>query len=143
MTRNRLIAGTMAALGSLILSISTANCAGCLGKHAREHVQMPAVVKATEGLRADAQRGILTLDPALQPAAAEQLETFTAAIDSEDRERIAGEAWPLWPAVRALAFAGITAKETAGEIGPGVADSLRERVDSYDVALGQLIERLR
>ncbi len=142
LTRTRIVAAAMLALAGVILAVPVGQCAGCLGKQARERVALPAVVMATDGVEEDARRGAAELPPIPRAAAEAQIDAFVAPIEAKDRRRIAAESWPLWPSVKDLALDGIAARETAGEVGPGVAASLRERVDRYDEALTKLIERI-
>jgi hypothetical protein len=106
-------------------------CAGCAGPAARDGIGIPTLQLTDDPIIESAQVGIDAGDPALAPLHSEQLAGFADAIASGDRERIRLEALPLWPAVREWAELGIDTEEQAGEIGPGVAVSLRERLEQF------------
>lgn len=123
---------------SLVLALSilvAVPIGGCFGNAARDNVGAPALVLAQEGVVGDARSGIATLPAADQPTASTELATFEAAIATKDRAVIAADALPRWTSVRAWAEAGIAARLAAGQIGPGVAASLRERLDRFGEVL--------
>ena len=129
----------LSALLCLTLCLATvATVPGCFGNAARDNVAVPALVMASESVVADARGGVATLPAADQPSAAVAVDTFANALATKDRAVIAADAVPLWPTVRSAAESGIAARLARGEIGPGVAASLRERLDRFQEVLLKL-----
>jgi hypothetical protein len=120
---------------TLITALAALLCvlllSGCAGPAARDGIGVPTLQLTDDAIIDSAAIGIELADPVLQPLHSEQLATFADAIASGDRERIRLDALPLWPAVREWAEAGIDAEEQSGKIGPGVAVSLRERLEQF------------
>lgn len=129
----------LAAFIAIILSaFAFASAPGCVGEQSRQTVGVPALVLAHEGVAKDAQAGIATLPANEQAGAVATLAAFTAAIQSKDTAVIRTDAVVRWPHVKAWAEAGITDRKTRGLIGPGVAESLRERVKQFDLTLAKV-----
>lgn len=132
------------ALGLVVL----AALAACAGTAAREHTLLPAMRLAWPGVQAAVARGITTgleaQSQTLTAAAAAELTTATremkAALETGEAGQVAA-ASVMWPALEALAFTGIDARVRAGEIGSGVAESLRERVRQFSLALIKFLRR--
>lgn len=129
---------TVVALATfLALAVSSA----CTGVQARENVLMPAMSRAyTTVIEKHVDRGIAEAE--LDATAAQSLQDLQAgliaALDSGDRHEVDGSAWAT---LRPFALAGIDARVQAGEIGPGVADSIRETVTQFDQRMVQLLLR--
>lgn len=130
------------ALATLMVALMTLavmpTMQGCMGTRAREGVGAPALNLAHEGVVADARAGVPALPPEQQPAASSEIDAFASAIATKDREVIASEALPRWTLIRTLAETGIQRRLGAGEIGPGVAASLRERLVRFEEVLLQV-----
>lgn len=114
---------------------------GCAGTAARQNVEVPALVLASAGVEDDARRGIAALPQDQQPAASVSADGFFGAVRSKDRKQISAVAVPSWPQVKTWAQAGIADKQAKGEIGPGVAGSLTERLARFESALTQAAAR--
>lgn len=112
---------------------------GCAGTSARQYVGVPAVVLASGGVASDAHAGVLTLPSDQQAPAQADVDAWSAAVASKDRQTIATEAWPRWPVVRTLAEKGIADQEAKRVIGPGVAASLMERLNQTESVLGKIV----
>lgn len=112
---------------------------GCAGSAARQNIGVPAVVLASNGVAADAHAGVLALPSDQQAAAQADVDAWTAALATKNRDTIASEAWPRWPIVRTLAEKGIADQEAKHVIGPGVAASLMERMNQTESVLGKIV----
>jgi len=111
--------------------------AGCAGGKARENVLVPAVAASADGLELDARTGVDSLPEAEQAAASDVLDRFMEAVRSADTVQLQTVGVALWPQVESLALAGIEAMLARGEIGPFVAESLRERVRNMGAAISR------
>lgn len=139
------------ALGLLVLcTVLPTPLVGC---HNGQRVRDTTVTRGVltyplAGVESAAQRGIEAIDSTDTTdsfdaeAARNELLDFSEAIKSNDRTRIATEAWPLWVDISVWADAGIEYRESLGEIGHGVADSLHERVNRFGVLLMQVSEQV-
>lgn len=99
--------------------------AACAGSVARDAVLLPAIQRAWPPIKEQAQEQAGT-----GPVAA--IQTLDAAIALGTEAAIAGADWP---AVKALATARVHARIAAKEIGPGVGQSLLERITKFDEAI--------
>ena len=110
----------------------------CAGVAARDEALLPAMRLAWPPIAELVERGTANrIDGAQVPVLAAARE-MTAALDSGDRERVAAVDWPI---LRFAAAEGIKRRIEAGEIGPGVAESLAERILQFDAAFWKLGER--
>lgn len=85
-------------------------------------VTYPALDLAWPGVRVDAERG---------GAAQAALDEFATALQARDTPAVVAG----WPGIHQAAKQGIQAQLDAGDIGPGVADSLAERVIRFEAAI--------
>jgi len=136
-----------AMLGLLMLGIAGgAGCAmlGAAGHQARELVTVPSIVQAWPGVEADVLRGVNDAvedgDLTLQAGNAEVARTqeWDEAMALRDRDFIVVLRAADWARFEALAGRGIQDRLEDGEVGPGVAASLAERVEQFDRALAAL-----
>jgi hypothetical protein len=127
------------AIGLLMLGLvslaSVPMLQGCLGQQARQTTGLAAIHMADDGVVQDARNGIATLPVEQQAGAAAEIDAFASAVASKDRNVIFIEALPRWTLVRSMAEAGIAARLQSGEIGPGAATSLRERLARFEEVL--------
>jgi len=137
----RTLSPVLTALSVLALVVASLAQPGCAGNRARDNVLVPALGEISPGLRSDVAAGVETLDPIEQEAASEDVAVFFEALGMNDRNAVIVRAVPLWPAIETLALRGIDAKLAAGEIGPGVRESLLERVRNMEAALTRVAER--
>ena len=108
----------------------------CAGLKARRHVLVPAMNMAWAGISSDIDVGIsgLTVDAA--SGVRVQQQRMAAALTAGD---ITGILLVDWPALRKIAHQGIDLRRWKhGQIGPGVAESLRERLRMFTRALLKL-----
>ena len=120
---------TLAVLWAVVVSGAVV---GCAGDRARSDVLGPAIVAVGSGIEADALRGVaFASDP---DAAAVPVARFFGAIRSGDRGEVRA-AWADWAHVKLYAEVGVNRRVDSGEIGPGVAESLLERLAQYENAL--------
>lgn len=102
--------------------------AACAGTTARAEVLLPALRQAWAGIRGGVERELVVAPDAAGTAA---LAGADAALRSGDQIAVAAVAWPV---LDALAMADITRRTAAGQIGPGVAESWRERLRQFAAA---------
>jgi hypothetical protein len=107
--------------------------AACAGIRARDMALLPAVKTAWTSVQQDVLRG----DPELVVEVAD----LTAAFDSGDRVQIAIVAGRTIDTLLEAAQSGIDARLVAGEIGLGVAASLRERLRLFEESIEKLVSR--
>lgn len=112
----------------LLLTVLLAPGCKTLGQRAEESALYPALEQSWPGVRRDAERG---------DAPVELLDGFHQALVS--RQGIAVKV--RWPTVRSHAQQGIQNRVDELEIGPGVADSLLERVEQFDAGVRRLKSR--
>ena len=128
------------ALSSLFL---LAGCAGLAGDSARERALLPALRSAWPGVAADVQRGVNDgLDDGdLTAAASDALvasgDHLGASLSStlEEAKTVTGAEWPV---LHPWAARGVIDRVDDGEVGPGVAVSLNERILQFDAAIDAL-----
>jgi hypothetical protein len=106
----------------------------CAGVAARQHTLLPAMKSAWPGVAADVERGAALA--AVDVVA--EVGSVTIALESGHRGHLLVVDWPR---LRQLALDGINARAIAGEIGPGVASSLRERLRLFDEAWFKVLEK--
>ena len=116
----------LVAITGLLLST---NCAGI---KVRESALIPAMQTAWPAVSASVSRASQTA------ATAKLLKAMTDALDAQDRFAAKAVNWPL---LKSFAMIGISIRLKAKEIGPGVAESLRERVRVFDLSYRKLIAR--
>ena len=123
------VALNVAAFSALFLSTA------CAGLKAREHVLVPAMKMAWVGISSDIDVGLslLTVDAATFVRVKQK--RMAAALDAGD---IPGVLMVDWSILRSTAEIGITLRLKRGEIGPGVAGSLHERIAVFTRALSKL-----
>lgn len=125
-----------ASLG-LVLLVTFPTMQGCFGSQARTHTGVPALQMGGTGVVADARNGAHLLDGPQREAALVEINIFAEAIEG-NRDDITHRALPRWATVRALALAGIHERRDQGDIGPGVAASLEERLIQFEIVLLQV-----
>lgn len=118
--------------------VAAALLPSCAGSRARQNVLLPAMRLAWGSISPDVERGLteavaggtLTQVQATQFLA--QRDEFEDKLREDEPER---NLQLTWLALRPWAEAGIGERESAGEVGAGVAASLRERVANFDDAV--------
>lgn len=100
---------------------------GCAGARAQRNVLAPALLGAWTVISVQAADG---------GATAEQVADFAEALDTWNKIDVVAQ----WPVIRAAAEMSIHARLAAGEIGPGVAESLRSRLRQFTEAVDLLQE---
>jgi len=103
---------------------------GCTGTKIRSDVLLPRMQDAWPSLRADAER--TEVDPVV-------LDEFELRLNQGASLAVFSQ----WPAVHARVLEGIQGRVDNGEIGEGVAVSLRERVRQFDAAVTALGRRFQ
>lgn len=102
----------------------------CAGIHARETVLMPTMSQAWSTVISKHVELAATAMPEEEAnVIREKNAAMQAALDSGDRYQVRGADWL---ALRVAATAGIASRVASGEIGPGVADSIRETLNQFD-----------
>lgn len=101
----------------------------CAGTKAREEALMPAMELAWQGILPDVER--VATGEVLEQAAA-----LTVVLEERDIHGLAAIDVPL---LIVWADRGISERLEAGEIGPGVAASLRERLSKFTEAYLKVI----
>ena len=125
--RPKFVSGVL--LGLLLGAVPAA----CAGIKARDHILLPAARQAWVGISSDVQRGVADSPKREQILAEADLATRLLA--EGDRAKLRTINWPL---LRDAALRGIEVKLQAGEVGPGVAESLRLRIQKFDDAWRKL-----
>lgn len=100
----------------------------CAGAIAREEVQLPSMRMAWSNVRAQVADQLLHAPDA---AATATLAAADQALDTGDATAIAAVDWET---IEAAAEVSIRRREKALEIGPAVAESLRERLRQFAAA---------
>jgi len=120
-----------------LLLIVTALVAGCFGGLARDHVLVPAMALAFDGVEKSVHAGIA------DAVAAKELNTETAGILLAEMERLhaaiaAGDREALrgvdWPTLNTYATRGVTARVTKGELGVNGAKLHLRRIAKFNEA---------
>jgi len=97
---------------------------GCIGSARKAAVAGPMAM-AWPGIMEQAAAG------GAEPAT---LDAFAEALDAKDFATMAA----MWPEVRAAATARIADQEELGDIGPGVAASLLERLEMFAASMAEI-----
>ena len=136
------------AFGLLVLFALLAVCA-CAGTRARDDVLEPAMRGAWSGISEEVERGAVDArttgaidDAGLSRARTQARAIGTALGDTaiaRPQVQVALAPWKLQ--LRPLADRGINAQVAAGEIGPGVAGSKRERLSQFSTAVDTYLAR--
>lgn len=114
---------------------------GCAGIGARQRVVFPTLKKTWPRVKADAVKGLETIEGDAARAIAEQrIEDFDAAMSSEDYRSLT-ILRPQWPGIRQLVEAGVAQRIEDGEISVGVSVSLLERMERFEEAFLKLTSR--
>lgn len=124
------------AVGALVLCV-----AACAGTQVRDKVLEPAAGMAWDGIRDEISRGIADgiEDGDIGSAAADALRGEIALIDlAFDQDNTDSLADAKWLMLRPWAERGIDDKVEDGDIGPGVAQSFKERLVQFTKALEKL-----
>jgi len=119
-------------LAALVLSATVALPGCVLGQKARDGAVRQLQV-ADDGVKLDVESGVPFLPADMREGATGDIERFFAAI-SGDRDSIEG-AVGQWAQMRSWAEVGISGREGAQSIGPGVAKSKRVRLTEFERAL--------
>ena len=119
------------AIASLALLVITAACTGVA---ARNEALIPAMEVAWVNIQEDVRAGAAVEGVDVEPT----IFAMTEALASGDRYQVLAVDWA---SMRTLAITGITSQVTNGEIGPGVAASLIERITNFDDAYQVLARR--
>lgn len=99
--------------------------AACAAARTADSVLLPAVREAWADVRTEAARG---------GAAEGTILAFDRALGTSDYVVLPA----MWVRIAPAALEDIQRRTNAGEVGPGVADSLRERVRMFGVSLDKL-----
>ncbi len=121
-------------IATSVLLIMVSGCA--FGQRARDQTLLPAIMTASSAIEADALRGVEEMPDGSQVSAGMALSDFMIALKSEV---VPADIMDLWPAVAAICEIGYEARIAAGEISNGVADSFRERVTQFGLALAKYV----
>lgn len=103
-------------------------CSSCAGAAARERTLLPAMQTAWQSIRVAVERQVGTMDDLTQKAA---LAAADAALQTGDVVAVASVPWQL---LEDAHEADVVRRIAAGEIGPGVAGSLSERLAQFRAA---------
>ena len=118
--------------------------AGCFGSMARNHVLMPSMALAFDGVEKSVHAGIAdavaTNDVHTETAAIllSEMERLHVAIASGDREQLRGVDWP---SLNAYATRGVAARVTKGEIGVNGAKLFLRRIAKFNEAYFKALQR--
>ena len=110
-------------------------CSSCAGAAARANVLLPAMQADWQSIRVAVDRQVATVDDLAQRQA---VVAADAAMATGDPVAIAAVPWPLLDDAHE---ADVVRRIAAGEISPGVADSLRERLRQFAIARTTLTTR--
>jgi hypothetical protein len=114
------------AMTALLLLFGT--CSSCAGTAARDNVLLPAMQNDWQSIRTAVDRQVSTVDDLAQRQA---LAAADAALQTGNPAAIAAVPWQLLDDAHE---ADVVRRIAAGEISPGVADSLRERLRQFAIA---------
>ena len=109
--------------------------AACAGTTARTEALLPAMRQAWVGIRPAVERHITSIDDLTYNQA---LAAADAALASGEPVSFASVAWQL---IDESHEADVARRVKAGEIGPGVAESLRERLAQFADARATFLTR--
>lgn len=118
--------------------------ASCAGRRSQESALLPPVRDAWPSVRVDFDHGVEvgvaagTLTP---PAASDLTRTADLLGDALSAGDLVGVRLTPWQPLEDWTEEGIADKLRAGLIGPGVAESLRERLRNFAEALSRLQEQ--
>jgi len=124
-TRSRLLV--------IVALVALTGC-GLFGKKARDEALLPALRASAIGLQSDADAGVAQLPPEGVADGASQVDAFFLALRSDP---VPEDILTLWLPVAGYCELGFVARVEAGSIGPGVAASLRERVERFSEGLAK------
>lgn len=106
---------------------------GCnFGQKARDDVLLPVLRSTSVRILDDASNGLPGLEGGARVVAENAIVAFRGALESDPPEL---GLMALWIPVRKLIEDGIDRRVTAGEIGPAVSISLRERMLRFEDGL--------
>lgn len=110
----------------------------CAGVAARQHVLIPAMKKMWPTVEKRAERGIATqpMSPEARTAVQGAMSSMAEMLATGDIDKAAQIRWDL---IKVVALFGIDDMLKQQEIGPGVAESLREGVRVFDKAFRRLL----
>lgn len=117
--------------------------ASCIGAKVDQHTLFPAAHLAWPAVENDLHRGLADaqedgdLAPSEAGALHEDGERLELALLTRDRAALRTV---VWVPLQAFADRGIQDKLADGEIGPGVANSLREQLVNFTAAINRLQE---
>ena len=109
--------------------------AACAGTTARTEVLLPAMRQAWVGIRPAVDRHITSIDDLAHNQA---LMAADSALQTGEPVSFAGVAWQL---IDESHEADVARRLASGEIGPGVAESLRERLTQFANARDTFLTR--
>lgn len=135
-------------VGSVALLLcATAVLSGCFAARARDHILMPAVQLASDGVFEDAQAGVedVVMDGEMTEVDAAafmaEMAGLRIAIELADRQAMA-DMIGTWEEMFPLVQRGINAQLSSGMIGPNGALSKLERLANYDESIRKVVEDL-
>jgi len=114
---------------------------GCAGNKARDEAGFRALKVAWPAVKAEVDYGVNLMEanglPPSEVAIARQaVVEFSGAVERGDRGAILVAAWLT---LQGTAEYGIRARAASGEIGPGVADSLLERLNQFGLLIRKMV----
>lgn len=127
---------------TLFLALSLVALVACIGPRAKGPALFPPAALAWPAVESDYQRGVAdgVADGDLAALAAEDLlhkgEALGAALEVRSVEQLRLVPWAT--TMSPWATRGIADKLEDGEIGPGVADSLREQLVNFTETINRL-----
>jgi len=127
--------------GGLSLALLLTLLTACAGTRARDNVLLPAMQLAWPGVAKDVEHGVVDGEQQgdLNAASADVLRagaaSMGAALEVGDRFEVLAVDWA---SLRGMALRGIVVRVARGEIGAGVAGSLRERVAQFNASFLKL-----
>ncbi len=117
-----------AAIGAILAVVIALTMASCTVNRANQYTLEPALQLAWSAIEVQAINGGLTQ---------EQVDEFGEALNDRDFSVVE----VLWPTIERAANADIETRLGEGTIGPGVAESLRERLNKFTEGVALLARR--
>jgi hypothetical protein len=122
---------------ALLLSLLIASCSGCAGTAARNEVLLPAIRLAWPEIKSGAIReAVATAHPDALSAVADAERAINHSDNPEPSMAIVA-----WPLILDLARGDVIRRVQDGSIGPGVGESLHERIRRFEEAVNTYLRR--
>jgi hypothetical protein len=123
--------------GILLSVLACVGVSSCAGTRAREEVLLPILAAVWPAVSADVDSGVALLPVADREVPRLEMKTMMLGLVSRDIDEVLAVNWPM---LLDLGLRGIKEREISFEIGPGVADSFRERLRMFSEAWHKLRE---